>query len=113
MSGRYIHASIIHDKYCDTRERTAHDTHRNFYYGMRASGVSPSKAKLMYWAVRTFGPSWTIEVRFKSTKIGPVKTEIPEILFEPVQSPKVSDKSLELTVPPLFEPCSMWDFLVF
>ncbi len=60
MSGKYIYASIIHDRYCDTRERTAHDTHRNFYYGMKASGVSEGKANSMYWAVRTFGPSWKL-----------------------------------------------------
>jgi len=60
MSGKYIHASIIHDRYCDIKSRTTHDTHRNFYYGMKANGVSDSKANIMYWAVRTFGPSWKI-----------------------------------------------------
>jgi hypothetical protein len=60
MSGKYIHASIIHDRYCDEKNRTAHDTHRNFYYGMLANGVPEAKAKVMYWAVRTFGPSWKV-----------------------------------------------------
>ena len=60
MSGKYLHASIIHDRYCDSKTRTAHDTHRNFYYGMLSKGVSISTAKVMYWAVRTFGPSWKI-----------------------------------------------------
>lgn len=60
LSGKYLHASIIHDRYCDTKERTAHDTHRNFYYGMKANGVSDIKANIMYWAVRTFGPSWKV-----------------------------------------------------
>jgi hypothetical protein len=36
---------------------------RNFYYGMRASSVVAWKAKLMYWAVATFGPKWTIARR--------------------------------------------------
>jgi len=63
FEGAYINASVIHDHYCTTRARTAHDTHRNFYYGMRASGVSKWQAKLMHWAVSLFGPSWTITNR--------------------------------------------------
>ena len=39
FSGKYIKASVIHDHYCVTKSRTQHDTHQNFYYGMRASGV--------------------------------------------------------------------------
>jgi len=68
MSGKYLHASIIHDYFCITKERTAHDTHRNFYYGMRAKGVDESKAKLMYLMVRTFGPSWKITYTTHSLK---------------------------------------------
>lgn len=63
FEGPYINASVIHDYYCEKKERTAHDTHRNFYYGMRASGVSEWKAILMHWAVSTFGPSWRLERR--------------------------------------------------
>lgn len=63
FDGPYINASVIHDYYCRTQERTMHDTHRNFYYGMRASQVPEWKAKLMYWAVSTFGPSWKLEKR--------------------------------------------------
>jgi hypothetical protein len=63
FEGNYLKASVIHDHYCRAMERTAHDTHRNFYYGMRAEGVPDWKAKLMHWAVATFGPSWKIEKR--------------------------------------------------
>ncbi|PUB79758.1 MAG: hypothetical protein DBO99_02810 [gamma proteobacterium symbiont of Ctena orbiculata] len=63
FEGSYINASVIHDHYCRTKERTAHDTHRNFYYGMRASNVPEWKAELMHWAVSTFGPSWKLEKR--------------------------------------------------
>jgi hypothetical protein len=63
FEGAYINASVIHDHYCRTKERTAHDTHRNFYYGMRASKVPDWKATTMYWAVSTFGPSWKLERR--------------------------------------------------
>jgi hypothetical protein len=61
FEGPYISASVIHDHYCRTKERTAHDTHRNFYYGMRAANVEDWRAKLMHWAVATFGPSWKLE----------------------------------------------------
>lgn len=63
FEGAYINASVIHDHYCRTKERTAHDTHRNFYYGMMASSVPEWKADLMHWAVSTFGPSWKLEKR--------------------------------------------------
>ncbi len=63
FEGSYINASVIHDHYCRTKQRTAHDTHRNLYYGMRASQVPDWKAKLMHWAVATFGPSWKLEKR--------------------------------------------------
>lgn len=63
FEGSYINASVIHDYYCQTKERTAHDTHRNFYYGMRASQVPEWKATLMHWVVSTFGPSWKLERR--------------------------------------------------
>lgn len=61
FEGPYISASVIHDHYCRTKERTAHDTHRNFYYGMRAANVEDWRAKLMHWAVETFGPSWKLD----------------------------------------------------
>ena len=60
FSGAYTEASVIHDYYCCARSRTAHDTHRNFYYGMRANGVVAWKAKFMLWAVSTFGPQWRL-----------------------------------------------------
>lgn len=63
FEGEYINASVIHDHYCRTKTRTAHDTHRNFYYGMRAVGVEPWKATFMYWAVSTLGPSWKLQPR--------------------------------------------------
>ena len=63
FEGQYINASVIHDHYCRVKERTAHDTHRNFYYGMRASQVPEWKAQLMHWVVSTFGPSWKLERR--------------------------------------------------
>lgn len=68
FEGEYIRASVIHDHYCQTKDRTAHDTHRNFYYGMRAAGVVEWKAKFMYWAVDLFGPSWEVVKRIVQTQ---------------------------------------------
>lgn len=61
FSGDYLWASVVHDYYCDTKSKTEHDTHRNFYYGMLAQGVDRTQADFMYWAVETFGPTWTLE----------------------------------------------------
>lgn len=69
FEGPYINASVIHDHYCRTKERTAHDTHRNFYYGMRAAEVPEWKASLMHWAVSTFGPAWKVEKRVVMSQI--------------------------------------------
>ena len=63
FDGKYINASVIHDHYCRVKSRTAHDTHRNFYYGMRAVGLPDWQSKLMHWAVASFGPDWKLEKR--------------------------------------------------
>ena len=90
LSGRYLHASIIHDRYCDTKSRTAHDTHRNFYYGMLANGVPKTTANVMYFAVRTLGPSWKIVKRavsfgFAGTteyRLEAVQVKVPNVSTE-------------------------------
>lgn len=94
FEGAYINASVIHDHYCRTRERTAHDTHRNFYYGMRASQVPEWKAQLMHWAVSTFGPSWRLEKRVtmkqfcrSSDGLATTCTSIPETAVAMVDIP--------------------------
>jgi hypothetical protein len=60
FEGNYLNASVVHDHFCRVRTRTAQDTHRTFYYGMRAMGVSEPQAKKMFWAVTTFGPNWQL-----------------------------------------------------
>lgn len=59
FEGNYLWASVVHDYYCDMKTKTARDTHRTFYYGMRARGVDKLQADFMYWAVAVFGPQWT------------------------------------------------------
>src|SRR3954467_9592619 len=58
FEGKYRNASVIHDRYCDTKERPWRDTHRMFYEGMRCNGVGAAKAKIMYYAVYRFGQRW-------------------------------------------------------
>jgi hypothetical protein len=96
FEGPYISASVIHDHYCRTKERTAHDTHRNFYYGMRAANVEDWRAKLMHWAVETFGPSWKLDkkvVMRQQCSSSPgqptVCTSVPNVEVALVSSPGV------------------------
>ncbi len=60
FEGLYRDASIVHDRYCVTKERPWPDTHRMFYEAMRCSGVAEAKAKIMYYAVYRFGPRWPL-----------------------------------------------------
>ncbi|MBU3033927.1 DUF1353 domain-containing protein [Tritonibacter mobilis] len=91
FTGKYLKASVIHDYFVVTRERTAHDTHRNFYYGMLANGVSLWRAKAMYWAVSTFGADWELRptVTYRSSCTGDVLgmtkcSAVPVIDMQPV-----------------------------
>jgi Protein of unknown function (DUF1353) len=59
LTGKYRDASIIHDWYCSTRTRTWETVHRVFFNAMVCSDVPMRKAKLMYAAVRYFGPKWS------------------------------------------------------
>lgn len=58
FEGQYRKAAIIHDVACVKRTRSWQVTHRAFYTGMRAAGVSEIDAKIMYAAVYHFGPRW-------------------------------------------------------
>lgn len=58
FEGQYRDASVIHDYYCDHHLKTWQATALVFYEGMRAKGVSESKALTMYYAVYAFGPHW-------------------------------------------------------
>jgi hypothetical protein len=58
FTGDYVYASLVHDVACITRTRSWQDTHRMFYLACLAGGVSRAWAKVLYLAVRTFGPKW-------------------------------------------------------
>jgi hypothetical protein len=59
FEGKYRDASVIHDYYCDVRLEPWRDVHRLFYEAMLVSGVSESRAKVMYAAVYFGGPRWS------------------------------------------------------
>jgi Protein of unknown function (DUF1353) len=54
----FIRAAVIHDHYCDRHVRPWRQTHRVFYEGLIAQGLSKAKAKVMYFAVYLGGPKW-------------------------------------------------------
>ena len=58
FEGKYRDASVLHDVACDKKDRRWQDVHYMFYTAMLASGVSNTKAKIMYAAVYHFGPRW-------------------------------------------------------
>jgi hypothetical protein len=64
FEGLYRAASVIHDFFCDTKRRPWKKTHIVFYEAMRRSGVSDFNSKVMWAAVRYFGPRWRTMNRF-------------------------------------------------
>ena len=60
LSGDYRRASVIHDVYCKSQDRDHRAVHKMFHELMLADGVGPIKAQSMYFAVKTFGPKWSI-----------------------------------------------------
>ena len=58
FTGSYRSAAVIHDYYCDTKQKSWRDTHKVLYYAMRAADVEEKTAKIMYVGVYLFGPRW-------------------------------------------------------
>ena len=72
FTGNYRSAAVIHDYYCDTKQRSWQDTHKVFYFAMRAAHVDEKTAKIMYGAVYLFGPRWGPGTR-PASAVRPVK----------------------------------------
>ncbi len=60
FSGKHRIAAVVHDRFCQTRDRTWRLVHRMFYDAMRAAGVNIASASAMYAAVYAFGPRWSL-----------------------------------------------------
>lgn len=71
--GKYRNASVIHDYFFDRKQYDSDSVHRVFYDAMITSGVAPVRAKLMYFAVLRFNPSWkALEITKKPCPQSPV-----------------------------------------
>lgn len=60
--GKYRYASIVHDYYCNARSRSWEAVHFMFYQACMAAGTGHTHAKLLYYAVRHFGPRWGVNI---------------------------------------------------
>src|SRR5213595_1458267 len=58
FEGKYRNASVLHDVSYDQHTRSWEQCDRMFYNAMRCSGVSPSEAKTMYYALYRHGRHW-------------------------------------------------------
>jgi len=58
FAGKHRLAAVIHDRYCQIRDRPWEKVHRMFYEAMIAAKVDLISAKTMYGAVWAFGPRW-------------------------------------------------------
>jgi len=58
FTGEYREASVVHDVACVEKNRPWKSVHRMFYYASRLGGVGNIRGKIMYAAVRKFGPRW-------------------------------------------------------
>lgn len=84
FEGKYRDASVVHDYYCDVRTENWKAVHRVFYLGMRSSGVSESRAKLMYAAVYFGGPRWS-DTAVENARLP--KDDDPNVLYSVRHSP--------------------------
>ena len=99
FTGKYREASVVHDYYCDVRNRAWEQTHWMFYEAMMANGVDPAQATIMYSAVHTFGPRWV-------TVIGEDGQPQEIVGTSPTTASKINarDRLLELAVAPDADP---------
>lgn len=58
LVGKYRRATVIHDVYCQSKDRPHKSVHRVFNEMMKADDVPLFKRKLMYIGVKICGPSW-------------------------------------------------------
>src|SRR6266516_7575263 len=58
FEGKYRDASVLHDVAYEEKTRPWKQCDRMFYNAMRCSGVSPTEAKTMYYALYRHGRHW-------------------------------------------------------
>ena len=92
FTGDYVYASIVHDVACDVRTRPWRDVHYMFYQACLAGGTARLRAKLMYLAVRNFGPRWPTPGQMEHFAFG---TRVSEAQAAQSFGPTVSRASQE------------------
>ncbi len=60
LDGPYRDAAVIHDYYCEKRNRSSDDTHLMFYEAAVARGTSENIASTMYMGIIFGGPRWDL-----------------------------------------------------
>ncbi|MCO4101470.1 MAG: DUF1353 domain-containing protein [Gemmatimonas sp.] len=56
--GHVSRPSAVHDALCRSRILSSSETHKMFYWGLRAEGVSLWRCQVLYRSVQLFGPTW-------------------------------------------------------
>lgn len=95
--GNYREPSIVHDHFCIVRTREWRDTHRMFHQAMRCRGVSPYKAKVMFYAVHRFGPRWTVGSVSAEASVGAIQPTEPDAASILADASKIGELDLDLS----------------
>ncbi len=69
--GNYRRASVVHDVACEEQAEPSEAVHLMFYQAMRSDGVKVMEALVMYYAVKTWGPSWDVGGTVKAPRLAP------------------------------------------
>jgi hypothetical protein len=74
FDGPYRDAAVIHDYFCDKKDRPWEDVHKMFYEAAIARGTRESVAATMYAGLRFGGPRWQL-----ATPVAPTPAPAPAV----------------------------------
>lgn len=60
FTGKYRRAAVVHDYFCQIKERSWEETHDVFFDAMLSAGVDLKTAKVMWAGVYYMGPRWEV-----------------------------------------------------
>lgn len=81
FTGKYRQAAVVHDRYCQTKERNWKATHKVFYEAMLTADVDEVTAKLLYGAVYYMGPRWGFGAQTRGPGAAKLKSEQEQLEF--------------------------------
>src|SRR5881409_3127849 len=88
FDGKYRNASVLHDVAYDEKTRPWKQCDRMFYNAMRCSGVGPTEAKTMYYALYRHGRHWK-HLRGVASAIAVEEETVPRAL--PVSEEEIQE----------------------